>query len=73
VLNIRGSHLEAWDIVRTMPELGRQIVFSVSVGARIVRDVVLVSCVLHDRLRQGREFELTVIYILSVLIFYYVI
>jgi hypothetical protein len=56
VLNIRSSHPQAMDIVRTMSERGRQILFIVSIGPRIVRDVVLIPCVLHDRIQQGREF-----------------
>jgi hypothetical protein len=58
VLNIRSSHLEARDIVCTMPERGRQMLFIVSVGARIVKDVVLLPCMLrvHDRFQQDREF-----------------
>lgn len=56
MLKIRNSHLEARDIERTMPERGRQILLIVSVGFRIVRVVVLVPCVLHDRYQQGREF-----------------
>ena len=73
MLNIRSGHLEARDNVRTMPERGRQILFSVSVGTSIVRNVVLVPCVLHDRLQQGREFYRIIIHILSVPTFYYVI